>query len=81
MSSRLRLSGWRATTPSCPTGTPEYLGTDGDRVVSQPAHGVLSVREEDADDKFLDHLQRHERGETSYLEMSSGLAESGVDSR
>ena len=26
---------------------------------------------------FLDHLRRHEQGETSYLRMSKGLADSG----
>ncbi|MGD0082449.1 MAG: DUF1398 family protein [Acidimicrobiales bacterium] len=29
-------------------------------------------------DAFLDHLRRHERGETSYFEMSKGLADSGI---
>ncbi len=28
---------------------------------------------------FLDHLRRHERGETRYLQMSKGLADSGID--
>jgi uncharacterized protein YbcV (DUF1398 family) len=30
-------------------------------------------------DAFLDHLRRHERGETSYVEMSKGLAASGIE--
>ncbi len=30
-------------------------------------------------DAFLDHLQRHARGETSYLDMSRGLADSGIE--
>jgi uncharacterized protein YbcV (DUF1398 family) len=60
-------------------GHSEYLGTDGERVVSGAAHGLLAVAEESDGDKFLHHLGRHERGETSYVEMSSGLAESGVD--
>jgi uncharacterized protein YbcV (DUF1398 family) len=28
---------------------------------------------------FLQHLHRHERRETTYLEMSRGLAQSGIE--
>jgi uncharacterized protein YbcV (DUF1398 family) len=28
---------------------------------------------------FLEHLRRHERRETTYLEMSRGLAQSGIE--
>jgi uncharacterized protein YbcV (DUF1398 family) len=28
---------------------------------------------------FLQHLRRHERRETTYLEMSKGLAQSGIE--
>jgi uncharacterized protein YbcV (DUF1398 family) len=60
-------------------GHSEYLGSDGERVVSGAAHELLAVADESDRDKFLDHLGRHERGETSYVEMSTGLAESGVE--
>jgi uncharacterized protein YbcV (DUF1398 family) len=60
-------------------GHSEYLGDDGHRLISQPAHDELSVVVRSDRDAFLDHLRRHERGETSYLEMSRGLAESGVE--
>ena len=59
-------------------GHSEYIGLDGRRVKSPPAHDVLSVAEDSDRDAFLDHLRRHEHGETSYMEMSKGLADSGV---
>ena len=59
-------------------GHSEYSGRDGHRVISQPVHGQLSVAVDSDRKAFLDHLRRHERGETSYLEMSRGLADSGV---
>jgi uncharacterized protein YbcV (DUF1398 family) len=39
---------------------------------------VLPVAETGQREAFLQHLRRHERGETSYLEMSRGLAQSGI---
>lgn len=60
-------------------GHSEYLGLDGRRVISQPAHDELSVAVDSDGDAFLDQLSRHERGETSYLEMSRGVADSGVE--
>ena len=45
------------------------MGGGGQRVISEAVHR----------DAFLDHLRRHERGETSYLEMSRGLAQSGIE--
>jgi uncharacterized protein YbcV (DUF1398 family) len=60
-------------------GHSEYFGQGGHRVVSPPVHEVLAVADAGQRDTFLEHLQRHERGETSYLEMSRGLAESGIE--
>ncbi|GAB3404739.1 DUF1398 domain-containing protein [Flindersiella endophytica] len=60
-------------------GHSEYVGEDGHRVSSQPAHDLLSVASASDRDAFLDHLSRHNRGETSYVEMSKGLAASGVE--
>jgi uncharacterized protein YbcV (DUF1398 family) len=59
-------------------GHSEYVGLDARRVSSPPAHETLSVAEDSDRDAFLDHLRRHEHGETSYIEMSKGLADSGV---
>ncbi len=42
-------------------------------------HEVLAVAETCQREAFLEHLGRHERRETTYLEMSKGLAQSGIE--
>jgi uncharacterized protein YbcV (DUF1398 family) len=59
-------------------GHSEYFG-QGHSVVSPPVHEVLRVAETGERETFLEHLRRHERRETTYLEMSRGLAESGIE--
>jgi uncharacterized protein YbcV (DUF1398 family) len=60
-------------------GHSEFVGHDAHRVVSPAVHHQLTVAESCDREAFLDHLKRHERGETSYLEMSRGLADSGIE--
>jgi uncharacterized protein YbcV (DUF1398 family) len=60
-------------------GHSEYFGRGGHRVVSPPMHEVLPVAETGQRETFLQHLRRHERRETTYLEMSRGLAQSGIE--
>ena len=60
-------------------GHSEYFGPGGQRVVSPPVHEVLPVAETGQRETFLQHLRRHERRETTYLEMSRGLAQSGIE--
>ncbi len=60
-------------------GHSEYLGRDGHRVITNAVHEQLTVAPNSDRDQFLDQLRRHERGETSYLAMSKGLADSGVE--
>jgi uncharacterized protein YbcV (DUF1398 family) len=60
-------------------GHSEYIGQGGYRVVSPPVHEVLPVAEIGERETFLQHLGRHERRETTYLEMSRGLAQSGIE--
>jgi uncharacterized protein YbcV (DUF1398 family) len=60
-------------------GHSEYFGQDGHKIVSPPAHEVLVVAETSQREAFLEHLARHERRETAYLEMSRGLAQSGIE--
>jgi len=60
-------------------GHSEYLGRDAHRVTSPVAHDELAVAESSDRVAFLDHLRRHEQGETSHLEMSKGLAEAGIE--
>ena len=60
-------------------GHSEFFGRDGRSVVSHGVHGELTIAEKSHPEAFLEHLRCHERGETSYLEMSNGLAASGVE--
>lgn len=60
-------------------GHSEYFGRGGYKIVSPPEHEVLAIAESSQRETFLEHLGRHERRETSYLEMSKGLAESGIE--
>ena len=60
-------------------GHSEYFGQGGHRVVSPPVHEVLPVAATGQRETFLQHLDRHERRETTYLEMSRGLAQSGIE--
>ena len=60
-------------------GHSEYSTEGGQRVVSQPEHEVLTVAEIAQREAFLEHLRRHEQRQTTYLEMSIGLAQSGIE--
>ena len=60
-------------------GHSEYRGHDAYRVISDAAHGELTVAESSDRDAAVDHLRRHAQGETTYLEMSRGLADSGIE--
>ena len=60
-------------------GHSEYFGRDGHVVVSPPVHELLPVAETGQRETFLQHLRRHELRETTYLEMSRGLAQSGIE--
>jgi uncharacterized protein YbcV (DUF1398 family) len=42
-------------------------------------HEVLPVAETGQRETFLQQLSRHQRRETTYLEMSRGLAQSGIE--
>ncbi len=60
-------------------GHSEYFGMDGQKVVSSAFHETLPISDVSDREKVLEHLDLHNRRETSYLEMSRGLAESGVE--
>ena len=60
-------------------GHSEYFGHGGHNVVSPPVHEALPVAETGQHEAFLQHLRRHEKRETTYLEMSRGLAQSGIE--
>jgi len=48
-------------------------------VQSGAAHETLTVADISNQQSFLDQLHIHSQHKTSYLEMSKGLAESGVE--
>jgi len=60
-------------------GHSEYFGQGGHRVVSPPVHEVFPVAETGQRDTFFQHLRRHEQRQTTCLEMSKGLAQSGIE--
>ena len=60
-------------------GHSEYFGVGGYAVKSPAAHETLSIAGTSTKEGLLKHLDLHEQQKTSYLEMSKGLAESGVE--
>jgi uncharacterized protein YbcV (DUF1398 family) len=60
-------------------GHSEYFGKRGHKVISPPAHDTLSIAEKSNEANFLRHLKLSEQGKTTYVEMSKGLAESGIE--
>ena len=59
-------------------GHSEYFGEDGYRVVGTATHEELVVARVADADQAREHLQRAGQGESSYVEMSKGLAASGI---
>jgi len=60
-------------------GHSEYFGKSGHTVISPPAHEMLPIANTSDKETFLTHLNLHNQGKTSYLEMSKGLADSGIE--
>jgi uncharacterized protein YbcV (DUF1398 family) len=60
-------------------GHSEYFGKDGHKVISPAVHDTLQISEVSDREKVLEQLDLHSQRKTSYLEMSKGLADSGVE--
>ena len=60
-------------------GHSEYFGKGGHKVISPPVHEDLSIGKSCNRESFLNHLNLHNEGKTNYLEMSKGLADSGIE--
>ena len=60
-------------------GHSEYFGKGSETVVTPPTHAVLTIAGTSSRDGLVEHLGLHSQGKTSYVEMSKGLAESGVE--
>jgi uncharacterized protein YbcV (DUF1398 family) len=75
----LRAIGVERSDSFIADGHTEYFGENGHRVVSGPAHHALVIAETSDREGLLEHLRLHGQGRTSYLEMSEGLAASGIE--
>jgi len=60
-------------------GHSEYFGKSGQTVISPAAHAMLTIADASNQAQLLMHLNLHSQGKTSYLEMSKGLADSGIE--
>ena len=60
-------------------GHSAYFGKGGHKVVSPAVHEKLSIAETSNRESLLKHLNLHGEGKTNYLEMSKGLADSGIE--
>ncbi len=60
-------------------GHSEYYGKENDKVVSPPVHEKFPVANACNRQEFLKHLSLHEQGKINYIEMSKGLADSGIE--
>jgi uncharacterized protein YbcV (DUF1398 family) len=60
-------------------GHSEYFGKEGHKVVSSSAHEKLKIAEISNREDFIQHLNLHNQRKTSYLGMSRGLADSGIE--
>lgn len=60
-------------------GHSEYFGKNEQKVASPPAHERFTVARTSHREKLIEHLDLHKQGKTSYLEMTIGLADSGVE--
>jgi uncharacterized protein YbcV (DUF1398 family) len=60
-------------------GHSEFFGKDGHKVVSPTIQDTLPISDVSDSDKAQAHLDLHNQGKTSYLEMSKGLADNGVE--
>jgi uncharacterized protein YbcV (DUF1398 family) len=75
----LKTLGVERYDPYLSDGHSEYFGQGGHRIASPPEHEVLRVAETSQRETFLQHPRRHEQRQTTYLEMSRGLAQSRIE--
>jgi aminoglycoside 6'-N-acetyltransferase len=60
-------------------GHSEYFGKELTTLRSEAVHDPLEVSDVSDRETVVEHLRLHEQGKTSYIEMSTGLADSGVE--
>ncbi len=59
-------------------GHSEYLSEEGHKVVGAGTHEALVIARTASRAQLREHLERHSQGKSSYVEMSRGLAASGI---
>ena len=60
-------------------GHSEYFGRGGYAITSPPVHRRLTISDTSNREQCLEHLNLHDQQKTTYMEMSKGLAESGIE--
>ena len=60
-------------------GHSEYYGSDGYTIRSPAVHEELPIADMSDKEHFIKHLNLHDEQQTTYMEMSKGLADSGVE--
>ena len=55
-------------------GHSEYFDKSGQKVISPPAHEMLTIADTSDKEKFLKHLNLHNQGKTSYLLTAALIA-------
>jgi uncharacterized protein YbcV (DUF1398 family) len=60
-------------------GHSEYYGNDNQKLMSAPLHEKFTIANESNKEGLLRHLNLHNQGKTDYLEMTKGLADSGIE--
>jgi uncharacterized protein YbcV (DUF1398 family) len=56
-----------------------YYGKNNHKLISPPVHPKYSIADASNLEAMLNHLDIHQKGKTGYLEMTRGLADSGVE--
>lgn len=57
----------------------EYYGNNNYQVKSQPKHKSLTIVDKSSNEKFIQYLKLHQRGETDYFTFCHHCAETGVE--
>jgi uncharacterized protein YbcV (DUF1398 family) len=60
-------------------GHSEYFGTGGYTIKSAAVHEKLTIADTSNREQFIEHLNLHNQQKTTYMGMSKGLAESGIE--
>lgn len=60
-------------------GHSEFFGSGGYSLESPANHERVIVADASNRERFIEHLQLHSQQKTSYMEMSKGLADSGIE--